>query len=35
MRIKAIEAACAGANWIQKVLDVRVPMGTVNGLRTR
>jgi hypothetical protein len=35
MRIKMIKAACAGAHWIQKMLDVRVPMGAVNGLRTR
>ena len=35
MRMKTIKAVRAAARWIQRVLEVRVPMGAVNGLRTR
>jgi hypothetical protein len=35
MRMKTIKAARAAASWIQRILDVRLPMGASNGLRTR
>ena len=35
MRMKMIKMARAAANWIQALLEVQVPMGASNGLRTR
>lgn len=35
MRKKTIQAIRSTAGWIQRVLDVRVPMDKVYGLRTR
>jgi hypothetical protein len=35
MRKKTTKALRAAAHWIGRVLDVRLPMGAVNGLRTR
>jgi hypothetical protein len=35
MRKKTTKAVRAAAQWIGKVLEVRLPMGAVNGLRTR
>jgi hypothetical protein len=35
MRMKTVRAVRAAAKWIQLLLDVRLPMGASNGLRTR
>ncbi len=35
MRMKLISAVRAPARWILKILEVRVPMDAVNGLRNR
>ena len=35
MRMKTTKAAATAARWIQRVLEVRLPMGALNGLRTR
>ena len=35
MRMKTIKAAGVAARWIGKILDVRLPMEALNGLRTR
>jgi hypothetical protein len=35
MRMKTVKAARAAANWIQRILEVRLPMGASHGLRTR
>lgn len=35
MRMKTIQAARAAARWIQRVLEVQLPMGASCGLRTR
>jgi hypothetical protein len=35
MCAKAIDAARAAARWIQRILEVRLPMAAVSGLRIR
>jgi hypothetical protein len=35
MRMKMLKMARAAANWIVLLLEVQVPMGASNGLRTR
>lgn len=35
MRMKTVKAVRAVANWIQILLEVRLPMGALYGLRTR
>ena len=35
MRMKTISALRAFARWIQRVLEVRLPMDALYGLRTR
>jgi len=35
MRMKTMKALRTAAHWIGKVLEVRLPMREVNGLRTR
>ena len=35
MRMKIVKAALAAARWIQRVLEVRLPMDKLYGLRTR
>jgi hypothetical protein len=35
MRIKTIKALTAVARWIQRVLEVQLPVGALYGLRTR
>jgi hypothetical protein len=35
MRKKTTKAFRAAAHWIKRVLDVRLPMRALNGLRTR
>ena len=35
MRMKTIKALSTVARWIQRVLEVRLPMDAVHGLRTR
>jgi hypothetical protein len=35
MRMKTIKTARATVRWIGRILDVRLPMAAVHGLRTR
>jgi hypothetical protein len=35
MRMKTVKAVRAAAHWIQRILEVQLPMGASNGLRTR
>jgi hypothetical protein len=35
MRMKTIQAVHGAAHWIQGLLDVRLPMDVIYGLRTR
>jgi hypothetical protein len=35
MRMKTVQAVRAAANWILRLLAVRLPMGASFGLRTR
>jgi hypothetical protein len=35
MRMKTMKAVGAAARWIGKLLEVRLPMEALNGLRTR
>jgi hypothetical protein len=35
MRMKTVNVVCNTARWIEKLLEVRLPMGIVSGLRTR
>jgi hypothetical protein len=35
MRMKSIKALGAVARWIQRVIEVRLPVGALYGLRTR
>jgi len=35
MRMKMVKATSAAAYWIQRVLEVQLPMGASYGLRTR
>ncbi len=35
MRMKTIKTARTAARWIGRILEVRVPMAAVYGLRTR
>ena len=35
MRIKTIKALSVVLRWIQRILQVRLPMGALHGLRTR
>lgn len=35
MRMKTVKAARAAAHWIQRVLEVHLPMSASYGLRTR
>jgi hypothetical protein len=35
MRMKTFKAVRNTAHWIEKLLDVRLPVGIVAGLRTR
>jgi hypothetical protein len=35
MRMKTVKAVRAAAHWIQRVLEVRLPVDALYGLRTR
>jgi hypothetical protein len=35
MRMKMMKALRASTRWIQRVIEVQLPMGTLYGLRTR
>jgi hypothetical protein len=35
MLMNTTKAVRTAASWIQRILDVRLPMGAVSGLRTR
>lgn len=35
MRMKTIRGLLKAARWIQRAIDVRLPMDALNGLRTR
>jgi hypothetical protein len=35
MRMKTVKATRAAAHWIQKVLEVQLPVGASYGLRSR
>lgn len=35
MRMKTVKATRAVARWIQRILEVQLPMGASYGLRTR
>ena len=35
MRMNTMKAVRIAARWIQRVLEVQLPMGAVSGLRTR
>jgi len=34
MRMKTLKTVRASVRWIERILDVRLPMGVVAGLRT-
>ena len=35
MRVKTVKATRAAAHWIQRILEVQLPMGASYGLRPR